>query len=276
MESVIDLSKFRSLSKFRMQTAVQVLEQSQSPSTDRALDIFEALSSAIGGLTLSELVRATELPQNSVYRITSALLARGYLHRRENDKRFTLSNKLFDLARPRVNEKSLVVCSYEALRELRTATSETVQLLAPSGRKVVVLEQVSGLHPVKVMGEVGLRVPMHSCAPGKAILAWMPEPELETWIAAAPLKRYTPTTRATREQLLADLLGARARGFAIDRAEGLEGIHCVAAPILNEYEIPVAAVTVMAPIFRLREDEFEPLGRKCIAAAAKIRERLLN
>lgn len=259
-----------------MQTAAPIPDQSQSPSTDRALDIFEALSSADGGLTLSELVRATELPQNSVFRIANALLARGYLHRRENDKRFTLSNKLFDLARPRVNEKSLVVCGYEALQELRNATSETAQLLAPSGRKVVVLEQVSGLHPVKVMGEVGLRVPMHSCAPGKAILAWLPDAELKTWLETAQLKRYTPTTRATPEQLLADLRETRERGFAIDLAEGLEGIHCVAAPILNEYEVPVAAVTVMAPIFRLPESEFEPLGRNCIAAAAKIRERLLN
>ena len=249
---------------------------SQSPSTDRALDILEALASAPSGLTLSELVRATELPQNSVFRITAALLSRGYLHRSEEDKRFVLSNKLFDLARPTVNEKSLVVCGYEAMRDLRDATGETVQLIVRSGAKVVVLEQVSGVHPVKVMGEIGLRVPMYSCAPGKAILSWLPETEFEEWLGSVTLKSFTPTTLSDREALARDLGETRERGYAVDMAEGLEGIHCVAAPIFNGYQYPVAAVTVMAPIFRLPADAFEPLGARCIEAAATIRERLLN
>lgn len=249
---------------------------SSSPSTDRTLDILEALSDHPNGLSLTELVRATELPQNSVFRIANTLQARGYLHRREGDKRFSLSNKLFDLSRPKVNGKSLVVCAYEALKQLRDEAGETVQLMIRSGRKGVVLEQAPGTHPVKVMGEVGLQVPLYSCAPGKAILAWLPASELENWLESVTLKSFTPTTLAKRELLLADLAKTRERGYSLDLAEGLGGIHCVAAPVFNSHEYPIAAITVMAPIFRLPVENMDALGRQCQAAANRIRERLMQ
>lgn len=247
---------------------------SLSPSTDRALDLLEALSAHRGGLNLSELARATELPQNSVFRIANAMHARGYLHRRESDKRFTLSNRFFDLGRPQVNEKSLVVCALESLRELREETGETTQLMVRSGHKGVVLEQVSGRHAVQVMGKVGMLVPLYSCAPGKAMLSHLPEAELDEWLEMVTLKPFTPTTCSTRKTLLANLAKARQVGYATDFSEGLEGIHCVAAPIFNEHHYPVAALTVMAPTFRLPKESVDSLGTRCIAAATKTQDRL--
>jgi DNA-binding IclR family transcriptional regulator len=260
----------------QLETGMEADAKSVSPSTDRTLAILEALSEKAGGLTVAELTRVLEVPQNSVFRITATLHERGYLHRRESDRRFVLSNRLFDLARPKVNEKSLVVCAYEAMKALRDRCGETVQLLVFSEAKAVVLEQVTGRHAVKVMGEVGLRVPLYSCAPGKAILSRLPEEEFESWMAGRRLKKFTATTLATRKALEADLAMARRRGYAADVAEGIEGIHCVAAPILNDYEYPVAAVTLMAPVFRLAEDAFEERGNWCIETAAEIRDRLLT
>lgn len=250
--------------------------KSASPSTDRTLAILEVLSENAGGLTVAELTRVLEVPQNSVFRITATLHERGYLHRRESDKRFVLSNRLFDLARPKVNDKSLVVCAYEAMKTLRDRCGETVQLLVRSEAKAVVLEQVTGRHAVKVMGEVGLRVPLYSCAPGKAIMSRLPGEEFESWMTGRRLKKFTATTLATRKALVADLELARQRGYAVDLAEGIEGIHCVAAPILNDYEYPVAAVTLMAPAFRLSEESFGERGKWCVEAAAEIRDRLLT
>ncbi len=249
---------------------------SLSPGTDRTLSILEKLSESHRGLSVAELVRELGVSQNSVFRITATLHERGYLYRREDDKRYIISNKLFDLVRPKVNEKSLAVCAYESLRSLSQASGETSQLLIRSGNKGVVLEQVGGKHPVKVLGEVGLSVPLYSCAPGKAILAWLPDGELAEWFSSVQLKKFTTTTRATRKALTQDLETVRANGYAVDLAEGLEGIHCISAPVFNEYDYPVAAVTVMAPIFRLPPEQFPDLGKKCILAASEIRDRLLS
>ncbi|MBL6765645.1 MAG: IclR family transcriptional regulator, partial [Verrucomicrobiae bacterium] len=131
-----------------------------------------------------------------------------------------------------------------------------------------------GTHALQVCGQVGMRVPLYSCAPGKAILAHWGEARLKEWFRGRSLKRFTETTLSRRKDLEAELDGILARGFATDRAEGIEGIHCVAAPVFDEYRQPLAAVTVMAPIARFPEDRFEELGVLCRAAAGEIENRL--
>ena len=255
--------------------AIRLDEQSAAPGTERTLAILELLGRHRTGLSLTEIARDLDLPVNSVYRIASVLQSRGYLQRREDDKRYVLTNKLFDLARPQVREKSLVVCSLEALRELRDGTGETVQLLTAVNHRMTVLEQCISTQPIKVSSTVGLRVPMYSCAPGKAVLAFLPTAEREAFFGQVTLKQFTSNTLASRELLEADLARVCRRGYATDVAEGLEGIHCVAAAVLDEHHYPVAAVTVMAPAFRVKREHFTGLGHACIAAAETIRRRLL-
>ena len=107
------------------------------------------------------------------------------------------------------------------------------------------------------------------------MLAHLPAAELEAFFDSVTLKQFTPTTLATQAALEADLGKIRKRGYALDLAEGLEGIHCVGAVIMDEYRYPVAAITVMAPAFRLKRDQFEAAGRQCLEAAENITRRLL-
>lgn len=250
-------------------------DDSLAPGTERTLAILELLGRHRAGLSLTEIARELDLPVNSVFRISGTLHNRGYLQRREDDKRFVLTNKLFDLSRPQVREKSLVVCALEALKWLRDESGETTQLLASVNHKMTVLEQCISSQPIKVSSTVGLQVPMYSCAPGKAVLAHLSKTEIESFFTQVSLKQFTPATLASRSMLETDLAKARKRGFATDLAEGLEGIHCVAAPVLDEYRYPVAAITLMAPSFRLHREQFEKMGRLCVEAAETITRRLL-
>ncbi|HEY1049552.1 MAG TPA: IclR family transcriptional regulator [Prosthecobacter sp.] len=255
--------------------SISLDDDSLAPGTERTLAILELLGRHRAGLSLTEIARELDLPVNSVFRISGTLHNRGYLQRREDDKRFVLTNKLFDLSRPQVREKSLVVCALEALKWLRDESGETTQLLASVNHKMTVLEQCISSQPIKVSSTVGLQVPMYSCAPGKAVLAHLPKTEIESFFTQVSLKQFTPTTLASQSMLETDLAKTRKRGFATDLAEGLEGIHCVAAAVLDEYRYPVAAITLMAPSYRLQRDQFETMGRLCVEAAETITRRLL-
>jgi DNA-binding IclR family transcriptional regulator len=250
-------------------------ERSGSPGALRTLAILETLSSAgEAGLAAAELARRLELPANSTLRILEVLEERRYVERGGEDRRFRLTGRLLDLARPRFGDRSLAGLAFEALCGLRDATGETAQLAVRSQNKCVIIEQAASRQPVKVLGEIGFRVPLYSCAPGKSMLAALPPSELAAYFKQIKLKQFTPSTLATRETLDAALEGSRRRGYAVDRAEGMEGIHCVGAAILDRRGYPVAGITVIGPAFRLREPLFREMGRRCVQAAAEIARRI--
>jgi len=248
--------------------------RSEAPGTARTLDVLEFLSRAgEAGATASELARGLELPHNTTARVLDVLVERGWV-RADEGRRHRLTSRLLELARPRVGDRSLAGAALEPLCRLRDATGETAQLTIRSQNKAVVLEQAASRQPVKVLGELGFRVPLYSCAPGKAILAALPKADLDAYLREVTLRRWTPSTRATRKELLRDLDQCRRRGYSLDLAEGMAGIHCVGAPVLDPNGFPLCAVTVIAPAFRLPARLFPKVGADCIAAARDLERRL--
>lgn len=245
----------------------------QVPNLERALTIMEMLSDYPEGLTTTEIADRLRVPKNSVFRITRTLFDRGYLHRDESNKSFRLTPKFFHLGHSSSGEQSLIERSLEVMRELRDQTKETVLIGTLLGTEGVVLEQVVGKHPFKFMVDPGLRFYLHTAAPGKAILARLPEAEAERVLQAMSMPRFTDRTITTTEGFRKELSRVREAGYAVDCAEEFEGQHCVAAAIVNAYHYPIAAIWITAPSTRFPETRFEEIGRLTAECAARISER---
>lgn len=247
-----------------------------APTAAKTMAVIEAVGRAADGLTQAEVVQQTGCSANLVFRVLGTLVSLGYVNRQEEDRRYVLTSRLIESCQPRSMDKSLVLCAHAAMQWLRDQSRETVQLMIRAGNKGLVLEQVSGLEAVQVMGRVGMQIPLYSCAPGKAILAALTEAELEEWLATTELKSFTENTKATRTALMEDLQRSRRRGYTEDWEEGIKGIRCVAAPILDAYQRPAGAITVMLPTMRMPRKRFPEVGQWCIEAAARVRKELLS
>lgn len=258
------------------QIETELAEDVPAPTAAKTMAVVEAVGRKADGLTQAEVVKATGCSANLVFRVLSTLETLGYLSRQGESRRYVLTARLLECCQPRSTDKSLVLCAYAAMEWLRDQSRETVQLMIRAGNKGLVLEQVSGLEAVQVMGQVGMQIPLYSCAPGKAILAALPEADLEQWLTETKLKSFTKNTKATRTALLDDLKRARQRGYTEDWDEGIDGIRCVAAPILDARQHPAGAITVMSPTMRLPRTRFSELGQWCVDAAARVRKELLS
>lgn len=256
------------------QSAARDFDAWPSPTCAKTLAVLETVARHPDGITGAEVARETRVTPNLAFRILKTLVGVGYCRQDGTTKAYSPAGKIIDLVGPRADDRSLVLVAHAPLCVLRDATGETAQLVIESDGKTLVLDQVQGVHPLQVCGRVGMRAPLYSCAPGKAILAWWSTSRRDAWFQSHPLKRFTPTTLTERGDLEADLAESRARGFTIDRAEGLEGIHCVAAPILDARGHPLAAVTIMAPVSRLPEAGFQAAAAHCIAAARAVQAGL--
>jgi len=245
-----------------------------SPGVDRALEILERLGAAAGGLTLSELSAQLGFPKNAVFRITNTLKARGYLARDEKTLRFRLTDKLLRVSQPRVERKGLIECSMDAMRALRDECRETVQIGRRFGDEGVILEQVEGLHPLRISVDAGLRFPLYNNGPGKLLLAFMPDA-----LRAATIKRLTLTASTSRtltdkQDLARECDRIREQGYAVDFAEADEGIHCVAAPIRDPQGEVMATIWISAPSRRLPRAMFAEVSVPVKKAGEIISQRL--
>jgi DNA-binding IclR family transcriptional regulator len=252
------------------QTVARDFDAQPSPTCAKTLAVLESVARHPDGMTGAGVVRETKVTPNLAFRILKTLVGLGYCRQDPTTKTYSLTGKLLDLVGPRADDRSLAVVSHESIVRLRDATGETAQLVIESEGKTLVLDQVQGVHAIQVCGRLGMRAPLYSCAPGKAILAWWSETRRDEWFRGHTLKQFTATTLTDRSTLDAELAESRGRGFTVDRAEGLEGIHCVAAPILDTHGQPLAAVTIMAPVFRLPESAFAAVADHCITAARGI------
>jgi DNA-binding IclR family transcriptional regulator len=245
---------------------------SGSSSLERGMAILGLLSRFPQGRTLSELASDLSLPGASVFRIATTLEQLGYVDRDATTKRFTLTSQFLKLGQPAGDQRSLSECAIEPMRFVRRVTGETTQLCCLSDTEMVIIEQLLSTYPFKYSADIGARCPLYSCAPGKAIAAYLPTEEREALINRLKLKKFTPTTITSKIELRRTFKLIGKVGYAVDRAEGLLGIHCVAAPILDRHGSAIAAITIAGPANRIPVSQFVSLGQIVMKAANKISE----
>ena len=244
------------------------------PNLKRALLVLELLGKNRDGMTLSEIVEALSVPKNSIFRITSTLLDSGYLSR-NTDKKFILTRKLLAIGSSAVSEYSLVEKSFDIMCQLRDLAQETVLIGTIAQNEFVVMEQAPGKHPFKFMLDIGSRLSLHTAAPAKAIMAYLPEKQREILLLVMNFKRFNQRTITSTAEFRAALDEVREYGYALDRAEELDGVHCIAAPIFDRYSSPVASIWITGPSERLPESLFESLGQQIKEHADRISQRLI-
>ncbi len=243
------------------------------PNLERALVLLEYLGTRPGGETLTRLSEALRIPKNAAYRIATTLANHGYLER-DGGRRLRLTRKLLAVARAALGETRLIETALPFMRALRDDIRLSVFLGARAGTEGAFLDQAPGGAPFQLTIEPGSRFLLHCSAPGKALLAFLPGTEIEDILDRLPLRRFNARTLSTREALRRELAGARRAGFAVDRAEQYEGLHCVAAPVFNQSGEPAAAVWTSSTPGYLPAARFPAFGRKVRACADAISRAL--
>jgi DNA-binding IclR family transcriptional regulator len=249
--------------------------QPSVPALDRGLAVLELLASRRVGLRAVDIAQELKVPKNSLSRILQALVDRGYLDRDETTKTFMLTQKLLAIGSSTVCESHLIEESLEIMRSLRDLTLEMVQLNAPLNHdEGVVLNTMPSRHQVRLMVDPGTHFEFHNTAPGKVVLAFVPEKEREMMLSRIKLVRSTNKTISNKETLCSELEDIRKQGFALDRGEFAEGVHCVSAPVFDRNKSFVAALTVTGSSTQLPVSRLKELAPLVVSHANAISRRL--
>jgi DNA-binding IclR family transcriptional regulator len=116
---------------------------------------------------------------------------------------------------------------------------------------VIYIDKIEPARSVRMITRIGASNPVHCTSVGKAILAFLPEERITDILSRLRFDRYTSRTITTVEALRAEIEKTRRRGYAVDDEEFEEGLRCIAVPVLDAQRLPVAAVSVSGPSFRV-------------------------
>jgi IclR family acetate operon transcriptional repressor len=243
-------------------------------SIDRAVQILRCFSPRTPTLGVSDIARMTGLSTSTVHRLLGALLA-NRLVRQVADRRYTLGPLLVQLVRGGGAATGLREAALPTMTALRDAVDETVGLheLLPSDERTV-LDQVESHQPLRrTYTELGVPIPLTYGAPGKIMLALLPEPRREA-ILRRPIAAVTPTTITDADTLRAELRRDRERRFALSLAERTPGIRSVAAPIFDATGEVVGCLSVSGPEVRMPKRRLSELAPRVRDAAWEVSEIL--
>jgi DNA-binding IclR family transcriptional regulator len=243
------------------------------PNLDRALVMLELLSSRPEGINVSDLGVELKIPKNSAFRIAVTLENRGFLEKVEGTKRYRLTPRLLVLGAMSVTDANLFEKSIDVMRRLRDATGETALLGTIIDTEGVVLDQALGTHHFKFAVDAGTRFCLHTAAPGKAMLAAMPEEERTQRVMRMKLPRFTANTITSHEDFLNHLKEVGERGYGFDLAEEMEGQTCIGAAIRGATGGVIAALWITAPSSRIPDSQLDSFGAVVKAHADEISGR---
>lgn len=242
---------------------------------ERTFSILELFTEERPEWSTTEAARILHLPIPTAHRILAALKRHGYVSQHEETKRFRLgvaALRLGDRARAVVDLRAL---SLPALRRLSHETGETALLtvLTPNHFRGVCLERVETLQPLRLSVQPGRQLPLHAGASQKALLAYLPDDEIER-VLDRPLEHLCHATISEPLALRQELARIRKRGWASSYEETNVGVWGVAVPILSERDTVVCAIGIAGPSARLTPQRVREDVVRVHAAATEIAHAL--
>jgi DNA-binding IclR family transcriptional regulator len=218
----------------------------------RAAEILRSLKGHPEGLSLSQIAREVGLARSTVHRIVNALAAEDFVSTASQHGRIRLGLGLTPLAAWVNHELRQQLHPY--LERLSREVDETVDLAVLDENQVFFIDQVAVPHRLQAVSGVGVTFPIHCTANGKALLAELPDEQIERMLPEH-LKALTPATITTREQLLTELKRIRSERIAFDREEHTIGICAVGKTVRDDSRGNLIAITIPVPSVRFYDNE---------------------
>ena len=230
-------------------------------SVSRALAVLDLLADAPEGRGVSDIARELGVHKSSASRLLATLRGGGLVEVNASSGRLELGTGFLRLA-ARVGQRSeLTHIALPFLRELVTRTGETAYVSTRRGNLRAAVQEVESPNPVRMVAGVGQLYPLYAGAPGKVLLAPLPDAEISLVLRLMPRGRGQQSAARIR----AELVQTRRAGYAISFEENIPNASCIAVPIRGHLGTVVAALGIagVAPRWkRNRMLEYLPILRE--------------
>lgn len=235
--------------------------------TIRIVNMLKRLDTA--GVT--ELANHLDMSKSTIHDHLATLKEHDYVTKHE-DGTYGIGLGFFEMGEYARKRRKIYEIARPEVKALAEETGELANLLVEEHGRGVYLYRARGEKAVTLDTHTGKRRYLHNTALGKAILAHLPEERVHEILNMHGLPAATENTITDRDRLFKELETIRDRGVAYCGQERVEGLQCVAAPVLSNGNRVLGAISVAAPTTRMKGQRFEEEIPELVLQAANVIE----
>jgi len=212
-------------------------------SVARAVGIIHAFTPAEPRLSLAEISGRVGLPKTTTHNLLSTLHSLGLVEKTD-DGRYALGKALVSLSQSVRVTVEFRDRAAPLLRDLADISRESVYLAVQDGDRLLYIYAIESPRRLLARTAVGDHALLHCTSVGKAILACLPDNQVEGILQRSGLPAFTEATITDRQRLWEELALTRSRGYAVDRGEHEKATYCVGAAIRDQANRVVGSCSV--------------------------------
>ena len=251
-------------------------ENSPVQSVAKALRLLDLLMEAHQPLTLAALSEQTGWPKSTIHGLLSTMRESAVVDQ-QSDGRYCLGVRLFEYGCAVGASWSVSDLAKPHLQHLASVTGQSVFLSMLNRSEVITIEQVQSRAGLRVVSEVGTRLPLHCTSQGKVFLSAMADHEAKRVLSRRTLEPYTPKTLVTWEELFRVMQAARENGYAVEDGEYRFGLCSASAPVRDSSGAVRYAVGFVGMFDSVRSPDFQrDIDLTCAAAAQSQRRSAIG
>ncbi len=239
----------------------------------KTLEIMSYIVNSSKSVKVSDVARTFNMSVSNASRYLKIFEQYGIVIRKR-DGSYIPGFKLVEFGSIILKRISLREIAHPYLVDLMVKTDQTVHLVLKEGYEGVYIEKLESAKSLPMISRIGMRMPLYSTGFGKAILAYLPEEELEDFLKNVRLLKRTERTITDPEKLKEELRRIRKRGYAIDNEENEDGVKCIGAPIINHEGKPIAAVSIAGAAIKFTEEWIKRNAVYVVNCAREISKKL--
>lgn len=246
------------------------IRRPQVPAADQTLRILQHLARRPAPIAATALARELAIPRSTIYHLLATLEQHGFVVHLAQERRWGLGTSAFELAGGYARQEPLARLGRPILAALADRVGESAHLAVMSGRDVLYIVEERAARRPALVTDVGVRLPAHLTATGRAMLAALPAAQVRAlYPDAAAFTDRTGRGPVRPSELREVLRQVRQAGVATEDGEVTPGFRSVAAAVHDHADWPIAAVAVTW------EDRQEaPEAAEVLHAAGTLQTRL--
>jgi IclR family transcriptional regulator, KDG regulon repressor len=244
---------------------------SKTPSSlDNAVQLMDCFTLEEPYLGVREAARMVGISSSTAGRVMASLKDLGLLRQDSETRKYTLAGKVLAWAEVYSATLDIRNLAQPYIQELKRITGETVSLYVLEGTQRVCVARLESDQNVRVVAWIGRNIPIYAGSAGKLFLAYLSDDEREEVLQKTNLEPMTPYTITDIDELHHQAIQIKDQGYAISHREWTVDASGVAAPIFNQRDRMIAALTVSGPTQRFDSANLEKITAACTRAALHI------